>query len=97
MDGVAGQSQVGSGQVLVTGKGGGMSSRARRRLEWHGVVERKRCRGRMSGAPLQARVDGAKGVGRSLIEGFGREKSVDCNKKEDLGIKCAENERLNGW
>ena len=34
MDGVGGQAQVGSGHVLVTGNGGGISRRVRRRVEY---------------------------------------------------------------
>lgn len=39
MAGVGGQSQLASGQVLVTGNGGGISRRARSRLARHCVVD----------------------------------------------------------
>ena len=42
MDGVGGQAQVGSGHVLVTGNGGGMSRRVRRRVEYGRIDLRAR-------------------------------------------------------
>lgn len=73
--GVGGQLQLGSGQVFVTGNGGGISRRVRCRLARHCVVERGLvnlvlmlwwC------CPRKSRTsDSAMAVGRALIDSSG--------------------------
>jgi hypothetical protein len=65
---VGGQLQLGSGQVLVTGNGGGISKRARNLLPWFGVLDNSRVGPHSRYVRPQWRANDGARVGRTLIE-----------------------------